>query len=541
MNATATTTAPARAAIELIDVGENTRELDSAHVKALADSIALRGLIVPLLVSPDGERFKLIAGHHRYAACKSLGLEDVEITLREQPGTSADSAAENVVRKALNPLEEARAVKQMLDEGYTLDGAATVLGWSAKLVAARAKILELPEIAQRLLGSGELPVGSVALLCEIASVSAPVLEAALKSLADGQIDGEQLISNPGWAIGHALRSAGKDVFAAHLSSVGSHEIAELRLGKRTLAAYAEAERLHRELDSYAYGPPPIRFSEQEVDRARAAGVLIEFEHGAPIIADRELLRELCREAIDRTVAELQARAEQRRSERASARTAVQRTPRQALEAEHRAKMRELTVRAHATNLDLGAALLTGLANVKPEDMDVARFFVYGLLGPERSPMAAEGPAAVIAANGIRLVIGEHRTSTTPTLKSGKPGATKVSYGETEDALRWLWRFIDGAGSAGELYGRALVAFAAQAYAQDLVLPAAKRRSPALPRSRRETARKAFERLTRDVVPATHVALARAVEREARRYARACQELSQRPAQEPAATSEDETE
>ena len=62
------------------------------------------------------------------------------------------------MRKALTPLEEAQAVKHMLDEGYTLDGAATVLGWNRKLVSARARILELPETAQRLLGSGELPV-----------------------------------------------------------------------------------------------------------------------------------------------------------------------------------------------------------------------------------------------------------------------------------------------------------------------------------------------------------------------------------------------
>ncbi len=230
MNATAT--APARAAIDSIDLGENSRELDQEHVKALADSIALRGLIVPLLVSPDGERYKLIAGHHRYAACKSLGLSDVEITLREQEGTSADSAAENVVRKALNPLEEARAVGHMLDEGYTLDGAATVLGWNRKLVSARAKILELPEIAQQLLASGMLPVGSVAMLSGIAAVSPALCEAALQSVADGEIDGEQFASSPGWAIGYALRNGAKGVFAAHLSSLGTHEIQELRLGKK---------------------------------------------------------------------------------------------------------------------------------------------------------------------------------------------------------------------------------------------------------------------------------------------------------------------
>lgn len=536
-----TLTTPARAAIESIEVGENSRELDAEHVKALADSIALRGLIVPLLVSPDGERFKLIAGHHRYAACKSLGLADVEITLREQEGTSADSAAENVVRKALNPLEEARAVKQMLDEGYTLDGAATVLGWNRKLVSARAKILELPEIAQRLLANGTLPVSSVAMLASIAAVSPELCSAALQCVADGEIDGEQFASSPGWAIGYALRNGAKGVFAAHLSSLSAGEVQALRLPKKTLAAYAKAEELHKQLDSYAYGPPQVHFSEQEIDQARAAGVLIEFEHGTPIITDRELLRELARQAIERTCSELSARAQAKREQRPSTRGAGgAQSPRQALDSEHRAKMRELTARAHATNLDLGAALLTQLANVDPQDLDVARFFVYGLLGPERSPMGgAEGPTAVIAANGIRLVIDEHRATTTPTLKSGKPGVTKVSYGESEHATRWLWRFIEGARSAGELYGRALVVFAAQAYAHDLVLPASKRRGPALPRSRKETARKAFERITKKTLPATHLALARALEREARRYAAACEALEATPGSKPAATAEED--
>ncbi len=128
---------PTRLALERIAVEDNVRELDQEHVQALASSIALRGLIVPLVVRPHGNRFVLVAGHHRYAACKSLGIAEVEVTLREHEGPSADSAAENVLRKALSPLQEAHAVKHMLDEGYTLDGAAAVLGWSAKLVSAR--------------------------------------------------------------------------------------------------------------------------------------------------------------------------------------------------------------------------------------------------------------------------------------------------------------------------------------------------------------------------------------------------------------------
>jgi ParB/RepB/Spo0J family partition protein len=515
--------APKRTSLDLIDVGENTRELDQEHVEALSSSIALRGLIVPLVVRPNDERFVLVAGYHRYAACRKLGLDEVEITLREQDGTSADSAAENVVRKQLSPLEEARAVKHMLDEGYTLDGAATVLGWNRKLVSARAKILDLPETAQRLIGSGELPVSAVATLSKIAEVSPELCEAALAPIATGGVRGEQFVGNPGWVIGQALREGAGNVFAAYFSTLSHHDVSDLRLGKKAEAAYAEAEALHRKIDRHAYGPPTIRFAEEDVDQARAAGVLIEFEHSTPIITDRALLRELAKQVIDRTVQELRAAKQQDASERASRKTQGKDdpTPRQKLEAEHRAAVRQLTARAHGTNLDLGAALLQKLATVDPSDMDVARFFAYGLLGPDERgyPGTGDHTATTIAANGIRLVIEEYRKTTTPTLKSGEPGRAKVSYGEVGDAAAWLWKFVDGARSAGELYGRVLVVFAAQKYAHDLVLPANKRRGSVLPRSRKEAARKAFERVTKKVLPASHAELQRALDREARAYAR----------------------
>jgi ParB/RepB/Spo0J family partition protein len=517
-----------RVALDLIDVGENVRELDQAHVEALASSIALRGLIVPLVVHSDGERFSLVAGFHRYAACRSLGLDEVEITLREQEGSSADSAAENVVRKQLSPLEEARAVQHMLDEGYTLDGAATVLGWHPKLVSARAKILALPNTAQQLLGSGELPVSTVGTLMKIAEVSPELCEAALGTVADGQIGGSRFASEPGWAIGRVLREGAVKVFGAYLGTLNHHQIGELRLGKKIEAAYSEAEALHRKLDPHAYGPPTIRFLEAEVDQARAARVLIEFEHGTPIITDRALYRELSKQALKRTVEELRAAKEADDSSRASRRARGQheRTPQQKLEAKHRASMRSLAARAHGTNLDLGAALLQNLATVDPADMDVARFFAYGLLGPDSLGYLGRGDHTVstIAANGIRLVIEEHRATTTPILKSGRRGKTKVAYGDVEDAAAWLWKFVEGAKSAGELYGRVLVVFASQHYAEQLVLARSKRRSSALPRSRKDTARKAFERLTKRVIPASHVDLRRALERETRAYCKRQSEL-----------------
>ena len=96
------------------------------------------------------------------------------------------------------------------------------------------------------------------------------------------------------------------MFAAHLTQLDSYEIADLRLGKKTEALLDEVATLHKQLDRYAYGAPSIRFSESDVDQARAGGVLVEFENARPIIVDRSLYRELSKQAIKRTVEDLRS-------------------------------------------------------------------------------------------------------------------------------------------------------------------------------------------------------------------------------------------
>jgi hypothetical protein len=65
-----------RLALDEILVRENVRDLDDAHVDNLAPSIALRGLLVPLIVRPTDAGYELVAGHHRLAACRKLDLPD---------------------------------------------------------------------------------------------------------------------------------------------------------------------------------------------------------------------------------------------------------------------------------------------------------------------------------------------------------------------------------------------------------------------------------------------------------------------------------
>ena len=238
MNPTTTSAGELRLALDHINVRENVRELDTAHVESLAQSIALRGVLVPLIVRTVDAGYELVAGHHRLAACRLLGVPDVPVVVRNHEGSTADSAAENVNRKALTPLEEARAVQAMFDEGYTADGAAQALGWSRQLVTARAKILKLPTVGQQLVGMGEIPVSAIDNLLAIGEVSEPIVQAVVDAIATQQIAGSQLLSNAGWAIGEAMRGA-KDTFGEYLNQVHHADLKALRLGKTTEAAVAE--------------------------------------------------------------------------------------------------------------------------------------------------------------------------------------------------------------------------------------------------------------------------------------------------------------
>lgn len=263
------------------------------------------------------------------------------------------------------------------------------LGWTRQLVTARAKILKLSESGQQLVGSAEIPVSAIDTLLTIGDVSPGLAEAVVAGIAGGDIAGSQLVHNAGWAIGQALRGAPKDTFGAYLTSVDQRDLKQLRLGKKSDGLVAEAEKLHKQVDQYAYGPPAFRFSDSDVDRARAAGVLIELGgRNAPIICDLAVYRELSKQAIARTVDELRARAAVKAQGRRAGAAKRERTPREALDVEHRANLRELTRQAHGVNLDLGAALLTELATVAADDLDVARFFAYGLLGPESASYLA---------------------------------------------------------------------------------------------------------------------------------------------------------
>jgi len=411
----------------------------------------------------------------------------------------------------------------MLSDGLTEDGAAQALGWPKARVTARMKLLELPELAQQMVGDGRLALSSVEQLRAIGVVSPPLLDALVAYLADGnEWAAERLTREPGWVLDSALRQGNGKVFAAHMGRVDSHDVAALRLGKKAEAAYERAGELTRALDRYAYHID-MRFDESETDQARAAGVVIEFERSSPIIVDRSLYRELVKSAITRTVAELEAKVAAREEERKASRKSQSNggapaDPAAEAEREHRQRMRELSDQAHGVNLDVGAGLLNGLSTVDPADITVARFFVYSLLGSDYddSPYTQQGERiARLAVSGIRLVIGEFRADVTKTRKDGSKGALRIDYGngrEPQEPLGWLWKYVDAAKTAGELYGRALVVICAEQYATRLVVPQSQRTPAIRWSSHKDLAGKALSKLAGPHLPASLRQLEAAVKR-----------------------------
>ena len=94
----ATTTQEPGRHLALVDirVPDNVRELDPEHVKALAGSIQLQGMLVPVVVRHDDEGFELVAGFHRIAAARSLELDEVPVVVRDALTEDADRAVENI-------------------------------------------------------------------------------------------------------------------------------------------------------------------------------------------------------------------------------------------------------------------------------------------------------------------------------------------------------------------------------------------------------------------------------------------------------------
>jgi ParB family transcriptional regulator, chromosome partitioning protein len=174
---------PAATAADASGIGAVYREIDPALIEpnprqprqvfdeeALAElvhSIREFGLMQPIVVravdgAPGGPRYQLVMGERRWRAAQAAGMTAIPAIVREtgEDNLLRDALLENIHRVQLNPLEEAAAYQQLLDEfGVTHDELAARIGRSRPLITNMIRLLRLPIPVQRRVAAGVLSAG----------------------------------------------------------------------------------------------------------------------------------------------------------------------------------------------------------------------------------------------------------------------------------------------------------------------------------------------------------------------------------------------
>jgi ParB family transcriptional regulator, chromosome partitioning protein len=156
---------PPRVAIRDIDPNprQPRRSFDDATLAELAASIAALGMLQPLVVRPaPGGRWELIAGERRLRAAQGIGMSDVPVVVIDTDDTGALERAlvENIHRADLNPIEEASALAQLLEDGgLTHEELSHRLARSRTAITNALRLLDLPLPLKQMLAEGRLSAG----------------------------------------------------------------------------------------------------------------------------------------------------------------------------------------------------------------------------------------------------------------------------------------------------------------------------------------------------------------------------------------------
>jgi ParB family chromosome partitioning protein len=135
---------------------------DEEALGSLAESIREVGVLQPVLVRAAGNGYELIAGERRWRASRRVGLQRIPAIIRTADDATAleHALVENLHRSDLNPLEEAAAYQQLIEDfALTHDEVAGRVGRSRASISNMLRLLQLPPSIQRSLQTGQLSMG----------------------------------------------------------------------------------------------------------------------------------------------------------------------------------------------------------------------------------------------------------------------------------------------------------------------------------------------------------------------------------------------
>lgn len=206
--------------------GQPRRRFDESALDELAASIAARGVIQPVIVTPHGEgRWRLVAGERRWRAAQKAQVHEIPAIIRdlEDRDITALALIENLQREDLNPVEEARAYHRLAeDQGLTQAEIAKLVDKSRSHVANFQRLLALPEPVLELVEEGRLSMGHARAL--IGSEDALILasEAVARHLSVREV--EKLVRRKAGGViaPRRARGQGDTASTADIAAVQGH-------------------------------------------------------------------------------------------------------------------------------------------------------------------------------------------------------------------------------------------------------------------------------------------------------------------------------
>lgn len=155
------------------------KHMDSENLDDLTNSIKNQGVMIPILVRPiSNDKYEIIAGERRFRAATKAGLSEIPALIKEANDEQASIMAlvENMQREDLKPLEEARGIRQLIDEfKFTHEQAAKAVGRSRSFTTNLLRLFNLAPIVQELLDEGKLDMGHARALLALDSAQQIIL------------------------------------------------------------------------------------------------------------------------------------------------------------------------------------------------------------------------------------------------------------------------------------------------------------------------------------------------------------------------------
>ena len=160
------------------------RQINQSELAELADSIKQQGVIQPIIVRKQAGGYEIIAGERRWRASRLAGLTEVPVVVKEYDDQTVSAVAliENIQRKDLNVIEEAIALKRLLEEfDLTHEAVAQAVGKSRSAISNLLRLLNLNRDVMQLVELGELEMGHArALLALEGEMQSRVAEKIIK-------------------------------------------------------------------------------------------------------------------------------------------------------------------------------------------------------------------------------------------------------------------------------------------------------------------------------------------------------------------------